>query len=104
MKLYDILNLIEKPDFPLELYRNDNGRLIIYCIPNNIFKVNICFECEEETWINTSATNPILIPWYDCEVAKITPSEDNTLDIWIEYENYVYKKGWLKVEGQGNDA
>lgn len=104
MKLYDVLDSIEKPDFPVELWRNENGRLVMNSFPNDVFRVNICLECEEETWINASVTNPILIPWYDCEVAKFTPGEKDTLNIWIDYEEYIYKKGWLKVEGEENDA
>lgn len=64
MKLYDILNSIEKPDFlPLELYRKETGRLVMDCVPRHIYRVNICLECEEQTWINASVSNPILIPW-----------------------------------------
>lgn len=104
MKLYDVLDSIERPDFPVKLCRNVNGRLVMNSIPNSEFRVNICLECEEETWVNASVTNPILIPWYDCEVNNFSPSEENTLNIWIDYEEYIYKKGWMKVEGEENDT
>ena len=49
------------------------------------YKIRLCFMCEEETWICTYPHHPILIPWYDCDVTSISPYDEDTLDIWLDY-------------------
>lgn len=100
MKLYDILSAMDD-NLPLQVTKNEHGHLELYCIPLSVYRVQICFMSEEETWVNTYPTNPILIPWYDCEVYGIEPSDQHrTLNIWLKDEQYVLDKGWLELKGE----
>ena len=86
MKLIDVLKTISGDLFPPTLEIKGN------CIdtrPQSIYKVAICFMCEEETWITCNIQNEILIPWYDCEVHAFEPGEDYTLQIWLKHIGYV---------------
>ena len=77
--------LEEEKDMP------DNSMKFDNILPRSALKVNICFMSEPDTWINTYATHPILIPWYSCPVRSVQPSKDFTLDIWIGYEGFLEK-------------
>lgn len=86
VKLREILVLIEG-----ETEMPDNHKDFTGILPNSVFRMNICFMAEEETWINTYAAHPILMPWYDCPVAYIQPDEKNTLNIWLKYKDFLEK-------------
>lgn len=87
MKLIEILKLIDEEITPF-LY-DEYG---IDSRPNSIFKVTICFMCEEETWITCNVKNEILIPWYDCHVSGIRASNEDTIEIWLKDEKYIKEK------------
>ena len=57
--------------------------------PRSSYKVCLCFMCEEETWVRTYPGHPILIPWYGCLVTSISPQEDDTLEIWLDYGKHI---------------
>lgn len=104
MKLYDVLITMDD-ELPLQVTKNSHGFLELYCIPHSLYRVNICFMCEDATWVNTYPTSPILIPWYECEVGKISPNDEPyTLNIWVDSEQYVLDKGWLELKGEEHDA
>ena len=50
--------------------------------------ISLRFMCEQETWIDTYATHPILIPWYECPVESLDSDDDQTV-IWLDYEDFV---------------
>lgn len=90
MTLIDVLKLISNEYFP-PVMETRHGK--ISCIdsrPQSVFRVNICFMAEEETWINCNIQNEILIPWYDCEVSSAYPDEDCTMNIWLEDKDYLH--------------
>ena len=83
MELIEVLEKIDKECRPLD---TDND---IECLPNGIWKLEICFMSEEETWVYTDPYNVILVPWYHCEVVGLAPDEDFTLQIWLDYEKFL---------------
>ena len=48
------------------------------------YKVSIRYMSEEETWINTYPSHPILRAVYDKEVDSLDPEQDGTLGIWLK--------------------
>lgn len=82
MELIEVLEKIDEECRPV----NDKD---CDCRPNSIFKVIICFMCEDETWVFTNPYNPILVPWYHCEVTGLTPDEDFNLQIWLNYKDFL---------------
>ena len=101
MKLIDILNMISKDLFPPTL-QIDKYSKCIDTWPESIYKVTICFMCEEETWITCNIQNEILVPWYECEVRAIEPGTDHTLEIRLKDVDYL-QEHWpqhLFVEGE----
>ena len=46
---------------------------------------------EDETHVTTYPQHPILIPWYRCKVNSFAPSDENTLMIWLDYQNFLYE-------------
>jgi len=60
--------------------------------PHSVFKLRLCFMSEEETWIDCYRDHVILIPWYDCKVLGFNADEKFTLNIWLDYENFVKDK------------
>ena len=86
MTLREMLVLLAgEKDMPDNSTRFDN------ILPRSSCKVNICFMPEPDTWINTYATHPILIPWYGCPVESIQVGTEYTLDIWIRFEGFLEK-------------
>lgn len=83
--LLNILKLIADDYFPVIV--DEDGS--IDTRPQSVFKVTICFMCEEETWITCNIQNEILVPWYDCEVSNIYPDKDNILCVWLKDEKYI---------------
>lgn len=90
IKLRDVLALLDTseplPDEWQEGWadiRNNNGT-----------KVSLRFMCEEETWVETYSSHPILIPWYDCEVQALHTEDDFSIGIWLEYEAFLKEKAW----------
>lgn len=57
--------------------------------PQSVFKINLCFMSEEETWIETYWEHVILIPWYDCKVIGFNADEKYTLNVWLDYEGFL---------------
>ena len=88
MKLRDVLKMIDKDYAPAY----DKDRREIDCTKNGVWMVILCFEAEEETWIETDIYNAILVPWYDCDVYAFQPSiESFILEIWIDYKDYIIR-------------
>lgn len=87
MKLIDILKLIEDDFYPVEV----DSRGSLDTRPQSVFKVTICFMCEEETWLTCNVRNEILIPWYDCEVRGINPDDKHkdAICVWLKDEEYI---------------
>lgn len=59
--------------------------------PQSVFKIMLCFMSEEETWIEAYRDHVILIPWYDCKVTGFYADEKYTMNIWLDYEDYISK-------------
>lgn len=100
MKLIDILKLIERDFYP-QVIEKRKHRKEIDSRPNSVYKVCICFMCEEETWVKCNIENLILVPWYDAEVVAISPQDDNTMEIWlkdVEYLEQNYSKHFMTRE------
>lgn len=104
MTLLDVLNLIDDNSFPPLLEISKHSR----CIdtrPQSVYKVTICFMCEEETWITCNIQNEILVPWYDCEVRAIQPDTDNILQIWLKDIDYLQEHWpqhlWIEEQEDG---
>lgn len=104
MTLLDILKLISYDLFPPTLEKSEYSS----CIdtrPQTVYKVTICFMCEEETWITCDIQNEILVPRYDCEVRAIEPDTDNTLQIWLKDVDYLQKHWpqhlWIEEQEDG---
>ena len=93
MTLLGILKLIGGSDyFPPTMERKSGKPFDIDTRPQSVFQVTICFMCEEETWLTCNIQNEILIPWYDCEVVGISPSEERySICVWLNDEEYLYK-------------
>lgn len=105
MTLGELLLMIEGEDYlPLTIEINDK-RLSIDCIPSSLFKLMICFMCEEETWIEVSTYSPILVPWYDCEVASIEPYDHDVIQVWLDSDVflYTYYKKFLHIKNIDDD-
>lgn len=106
MVLFDILKMISRDRLPLSLETDQRGQISVDSRPDSIYKVTLCFMCEEETWVTTYPENEILIPWYECEVAAISPSDEpNTLEIWLKSAKYLKEKfsQWLYFEEAADD-
>lgn len=93
MTLLDILKLIGSPEyFPPTMELNGRKPFDIDTRPQSVFQVTICFMCEEETWLTCNIQNEILIPWYDCEVVGISPSDERySICVWLNDKEYLYK-------------
>ena len=89
MTLIDVLKLISSEYFPPVMETRHGKISCINSIPQSIFKVNICFMAEEETWITCNIQNEILIPWYDCEVSSAYPDMSFTMNIWLKDAEYL---------------
>ena len=59
--------------------------------PQSVFKINLCFMSEEETWIYAYRDHVMLIPWYDCKVIGFDADEKYTMNVWLDYEDYLPK-------------
>lgn len=93
MTLLELLKFIDRDYFPPTVEKDKRGYESIDSRSNSVYRVCICFMCEEETWVTTNIENEILVPWYDCEVKAISPSsEKNTLEIWLEDIKYLKEK------------
>ena len=108
MTLLELLKLVDRDYFPPTLEKDNSGYESIDSRPNSVYKVTICFMCEEETWITVHVENEILVPWYDCEVKAVSPSsKPNTLEVWLEDIKYLKEKFphclWVE-EQQGEDT
>lgn len=86
MTLFELIKLVEKDVTPI-LYE---GNYIICYNPGSI-KLTICLSDEEDFWVTCDIANPILIPWYDCKVTCIYPSEDR-LEVWLDGVKYLQDK------------
>ena len=59
--------------------------------PQSVFRINLCFMSEEETWIEAYRDHVMLIPWYDCKVIGFDADEKYTMNVWLDYEDYMPK-------------
>ena len=59
--------------------------------PKSVFRINLCFMSEEETWIYAYRDHVMLIPWYDCKVIGFDADEKFTMNVWLDYEDYLPK-------------
>ena len=59
--------------------------------PKSVFRINLCFMSEEETWIYAYRDHVMLIPWYDCKVIGFDADEKYTMNVWLDYEDYLPK-------------
>ncbi len=58
--------------------------------PGSVYKILLCFMCEEETWIECYRDHVILIPWYECKVLGFNAGDKpNTLQVWLDYANFI---------------
>ena len=87
MKLIEILKMIDKhydyeSDMPVKDYdiRSQNS-----------FKIELCFMCEEETWLTIPINHPILRQYYYADVDSFYPAEEDILRVWIN-EKYWFSK------------
>lgn len=100
-KLRDVLELICGSSEPLpDTWVNGFENIK----PDSTYMVCLCFMCEEETWVKTYPTHPLLIPWYDCMVVSITPTDEDTLEIWLDYEPFVKNMIGLKEDEDGKNG
>ena len=107
MVLFDVLKMISRDRLPLSLEKDNRGQLSIDSRPDSIYKITLCFMCEEETWITVYPESEILVPWYACEVAAISPSDKpNTLEIWLKSAKYLNEKfsQWLYYDFEKEEA
>ena len=110
MTLIDVLKLIEPEYFPPTITIRHNGRYTeLDTRPDSVFKVTLCFMCEEETWLTCNIQNAVLIPWYDCEVTHIEANNDidDSICVWLKDEEYLAKKFshciTIKTESEENE-
>lgn len=97
MILLDVLKMLTIDSVPLRTKIDCLGKTSIECIPETVYAVTLCFEVEEETWVETYPENPILVPWYECEVTAILPSDEpNTLKIF-GYVNFSVFTEYRKI-------
>lgn len=69
--------------------------------PQSYQKIKLAFMEEDETQITAYAEHPILIPWYGCKVTGLDTLGDNTLRVWLDYENYLnHRKEWLRRKNE----
>ncbi len=87
--LLDVLKLIADDCFPVTEDKDGD----FDTRPDTVYRVTICFMCEEETWLTCNIQNEILVPWYDCEVRSINPDDDNenSICVWLKDEAYLKK-------------
>ena len=85
MTLREVLDQVASDTLPDVWEKWDDIR------PRSVFKIQLCFMSEEETWIVAYAEHPILIPFYDCEVCGIHPDDEYVLNIWLKYEQFMPK-------------
>ncbi len=96
MTLREVLKAVVAYELPDEMDWSGDPNFV----PQETATVNIRTMAEDETALETYPGNPILIPWYDAEVYGISPADENTIDIWIKYREYIREKitGWLGCE------
>ena len=93
MILYEVLKLLNRADeMPDKILNHDDNIL-----PVGSVKIRLCFMCEEETWIETYPSHPVLIPLYNYPVLNIRPTDENVLEIWIDYMKW-YEERSYKIE------
>lgn len=95
MTLFELLLLISSDDVPL--WADSHG--MIDCRPNTDYLITLRFMSEEDTAETVNLSSPLLIPWYDCEVYFINPSEKkNCIEAWLRWDRYVKDKWADKVK------
>lgn len=83
MKLIDVLKKIESHyDF-----ESDNPVKDYDIRPDSVFKITLCFMCEEETWVTVPVTHPILRQYYYARVMHFAPDED-ALQVWLNEKDW----------------
>ena len=84
--LFDVLDLLAQGEMPLQSWPNFDFSDIR---PEGVERVELAFMCEDETHIVTYPEHPMLIPWYGCPVSAIRVGKPNTLEIYLEWEDWV---------------
>lgn len=84
MKLVNVLEMIDRDSAPVKDLSD------VRDVNQGSIKVKLCFMSEEETWVTLYPGHPILIPFYECEVAALGV-EDNIMMIWLNYEEFLEK-------------
>lgn len=84
MRLIDVLHLIDKSEVPSVKF----DKTIHTDISD---RVMLCFDGDDETFVELTCVHPLLIAWYDCEVYAIEGYENgnvNGIKCWLKYEDY----------------
>ena len=92
MTLMQLLQLIEGDNYiSFPLVADKSG---FDTRPQSVFKVTLCFMCEEETWVTVSTYSEILVPWYCCKVKRIHPDPyiDDSICIWLDDTEYLLSR------------
>lgn len=90
MRLIDVLHLIDKHEAPKATYmrKSDLGGDIRADLHSDISDmVTLCFDSDDDTWIESPINHPVLIPWYDCNVYAIEGYEKG-IKAWLDYDQY----------------
>lgn len=83
--LRELLESMARPgdDLPDKWSKWDN------ILAPNYNRIRLRFAAEAETSVITYVNHPILIPWYDCKVCGIEPSDAAVINVWLAYEEYM---------------
>lgn len=56
--------------------------------PDSVYKIELRYMCEEETWVTVYTTHPLLKQYYDCEIHGLEPIDDETIAVWLNEDNW----------------
>ena len=85
MKLRDVLYKIAgKGYLPLPVINKE-----IHTGHDSCFTVRLIIDIDD--FIEFDIQSPLLIPWYDCDVISFAPCETNTLEVWLDWQEYLKK-------------
>lgn len=56
---------------------------------DSCFTVRLMIDIDD--FIEFDIQSPLLIPWYDCTVDSFAPCETNTLEVWLDWQEYLKK-------------
>lgn len=85
MKLRDVLYKIAgKGYLPLPVIDKE-----IHIGHDTCFNIRLMIDVDD--YVEFDVQSPLLIPWYDCYVDSFAPCETNTLEVWIDWQEYLKK-------------